>query len=155
MSLTSKLCSKSVASVILVRPFGGKGSLRQSRGTLGRFPQLLILFRREFEPNAAALPPNCFFKLLAAGDVQREAAALRHFPYLLVIFKENRSGQGRFEVFFKELAKPALPEHEVHINALLSGASATIAEVLSPAVRWGQRRFALATNPARVTLSNR
>ena len=71
-------------------------------------PQLLILFRREFQPNTTALPSNCLLKLLAAGDIQREAVTLSHLPYLLV-GELDRARQGCLEVLLKELAEPALP----------------------------------------------
>jgi hypothetical protein len=103
--------------------------------TLRRFSQLLILFGREFEPYTAALPPDCLFKLLLAGDVQREASVLCHFPYLLVVLEHDLARERCFQILFQELAEPALPEHEVHIHALLVGASATVAEALTSTVR--------------------
>ena len=43
--------------------------------------------------------------------------------------------QGCFQILFEKLAEPALPEHEVHIHALLAGASAYVAEALTSTVR--------------------
>ena len=73
----------------------------------------------------------------------------------LVVLEHDLARQRCLQILFEELAEPGLPEHEVHIHALLAGASASVAESLSSAVRWGQRRFAFATNLACVTHPNR
>jgi len=65
--------------------------------------------------------------LLPAGDIQREAATLRHLPYLGVVLEQDLAGQRRFQVLFQELAEPALSKHEVQVHALLGCASTAVA----------------------------
>jgi hypothetical protein len=73
----------------------------------------------------------------------------------LVIGEPNGLGKGRLQVFLKELAEPALAEHEMHVDTLLTSATTTLAEVLATAMRRGKRSLALAADLSRVSLPNR
>src|SRR5581483_4970480 len=94
--------------------------IREGQGTGGTksvsaqllLPQLRILLRRQVQPDPALLLSDGILDLAAAGNIQRKATALRHFPYFLVIFELNRPGQGSLQILFEELAEPAFPKHE-------------------------------------------
>jgi hypothetical protein len=66
-----------------------------------------------------------------------KAAALRHLPYFLVVGEPNGLGEGSLQVFFEELAEPALPQYEVHVDAPLASIAAAVAQALTSAVRRG------------------
>src|SRR5271167_398210 len=91
---------------------------------LRRLPQFRVLLWRKLQPNSTDAFPDCFLKFLSTGNVQREAATLCHLEHLVFIGNRDLTRERRFEVLFKELAEPALPKHEVHVDALFADVAA-------------------------------
>jgi hypothetical protein len=91
------------------------------------FSQFPILLQYKFKPDSTAPPSKRLLDFLAAGVVKREATTLRHLPDLVVILEQNLAGQGSLQILLKEPTKPALPEHEMHVDAFSARASASVA----------------------------
>jgi hypothetical protein len=110
------------------------------------------LVRPQFQPNSALFVSNRIFNLPVPRDIQGKAAALGHFPYLIVVGEADRSREECFPILFQKLTEPALSENEVHINVLLATTSAAVTQMLATAMRKRQRSLAVAANFACISL---
>jgi hypothetical protein len=79
--------------------------------------QLPILIFVEFQPYSAAAVFDGVVERLAPFKVEPVASVLRHLDELRRVLKGKFAGQGSLQIFLKELAVPALPVHEEHIDA--------------------------------------
>ena len=80
------------------------------------FPQLGVLIRREFQPQAAPAHSNCVFESLVIFEVQDVPTALSEFNQLRGIRKDHLPRQGRFQILLKKLAVPSFAPHEVQVD---------------------------------------
>jgi hypothetical protein len=111
------------------------------------------LLWRKIQPDSAHSFAERGFKLLSPSNIQCEAAAFRHFPNLPIIGESQLTRQGRLHVLLKELAKPTLPKHEVHIDALPADTTAAITQPFPASMGSWKRRAALAADLASVTFA--
>jgi hypothetical protein len=91
--------------LLLILPFG--------------FPQLRVLIRREFEPQAASSVRNRVFKRLTIFHRHHDTAPLGKLEQFCGVTQNQLARQRCSEILFEELAIPPSTPHEVEIDLAL------------------------------------